>query len=279
MFLSNFAALLRYLNQVLDMDFPPNPTWHCRMVITVAYTAVNCNTLLIVSMTFDRFYSIIRPHKATTFNTVKRAKITITCTVMFSILFNVPQLYQTEVEGKSCIPNGKGRGSVYGQCYYWLSFILTFVFPFVSLLTMNCVIINTLCQRSSNYLTRGHSKGQGQNERSTTRIKTSERQIYQILLLVTFSFLILSTPAIAFRLYSMFDNYRNSPQSFAGFYLYCNVAQKLNYTNTGINFFLYVMSGQKFRTDLINLFKCCKTNSIQKNGISSSTISDSTALE
>ena len=198
---------------------------------------------------------------------------------MFSILFNLPQLYQTEAEGKSCIPNGKGRGSVYGQFYYWLSFILTFVFPFISLLTMNCVIINTLRQRSTNHLTRGHSKGQSQNERSTTRIKTSERQIYQILLLVTFSFLILSTPAIAFRLYSMFHNYRNSPQSFAGFYLYYNVAQKLNYTNTGINFFLYVMSGQKFRTDLINLFKCSKANSIQKHALSISTISDSTGLE
>ena len=143
---------------------------------------------------------------------------------------------------------------------------------------MNCVIINTLRQRSSNHLTRGHNKGQGQNERSTTRIRTSERQIYQILLLVTFSFLILSTPAITFRLYSMFHHYRNSPQSFAGFYLYYNVTQKLNYTNTGINFFLYVW-GQKFRTDLINLFKCSKTNSIQKNALSSSTISDSTALE
>ena len=141
---------------------------------------VNCSTLLIVSMTFDRFYSIIKPHKAAAFNTVKRAKVTITCIVMFSILFNVPQLYQTEVEGTSCIPNGKGRGSLYGQFNYWLSFILTFVFPFISLLTMNCVIINTLRQRSSNHLTRGHSKGQGQNKRSSTQIKTAERQIYQI---------------------------------------------------------------------------------------------------
>ena len=261
------------------MDFPPNPTWHCRMVITVGYTAVNCSTLLIVGMTFDRFYSIIRPHKAASFNTFKRAKMTIVCIVVFSVLLNVPQLYQTEAEGKSCIPNGKGRGSVYGQFYYWLSFILTFVFPFNSLLAMNCVIINTLRQRSFNHLPRGHSKGQGQNEVSVTRIKTSERQIYQILLLVTFSFLILSTPAIAFRLYSMFHDYRKSPQTFAGFCLFYNVAQKLNYTNTGINFFLYVISGKKFRTDLINLFRCNKTDNTQKNTFNISTISDSTALE
>ena len=31
---------------------------------------------------------------------------------------------------------------------------------------------------------------------------------------------------------------------------------KMYYTNNAINFFLYVISGQKFRNDLINLFKC-----------------------
>ena len=41
-----------------------------------------------------------------------------------------------------------------------------------------------------------------------------------------------------------------------GFYLYYNVAQKLHYTNHGINFFLYVISGQKFRNDLVRLFPC-----------------------
>ena len=113
-----FAALCRYLNQVLDLDFPPNQDWHCTLVMTVMFTSIMCSTLFIMSMTFDRFYSIIRPHKAASFNTIKRAKITIACIILFSICFNLPNLYQTVAEGRSCIPNGKGMESVHGQFYY-----------------------------------------------------------------------------------------------------------------------------------------------------------------
>ena len=42
---------------------------------------------------------------------------------------------------------------------------------------------------------------------------------------------------------------------FAGYYLYSNVAQKLHVTNYGINFFLYVISGRKFRVDLLKVFR------------------------
>ena len=36
-------------------------------------------------------------------------------------------------------------------------------------------------------------------------------------------------------------------------FMFYHVGEKTYYTNYGINFFLYVMSGHKFRTDLRNL--------------------------
>ena len=53
----------------------------------------------------------------------------------------------------------------------------------------------------------------------------------------------------------MFVDYTKSPHSFAGFHLFYNIAHKLFYTNYGINFYLYVISGQKFRSDVISLFR------------------------
>ena len=250
------------------MDFHSSQEHHCTVIVTVAVIANVCSTLFIMSMTFDRFYSIIRPHKAASFNTVKRAKITIVSIILFSIIFNLPYLYQTTSVGRSCIPNGKSNESIYGQFYYWLSFIVSFAFPFVALLVMNCVIIQTLRNRSANALTFGQGQGQHENEASTSKIKTSERQIYIILLLVTFGLLILTSPSYLFRLYSMLYNYRKSPYFFSGYYLFFNIEQKVYYTNSGINFFLYVISGQKFRTDLMKLFKCWDTNNLQSNSSS-----------
>ena len=117
---------------------------------------------------------------------------------------------------------------------------------------MNSVIIHTLRTRS--HLNVTGSKSQGQNEGQTSKMKSSETQIYIMLLLVSFAFLLFTTPGYVLIFYISFVNFLSSANSYAGYYLFYNVAQKLNYTNHGINFFLYVMSGHKFRNDLVKLF-------------------------
>ena len=213
-----------------------------------------CSTLFILSMTFERFYSI-RPHKAASVNTVKKAKITILCSIIFSILYNIPHIFLSSSVARQCVPHGNALGVVYGQFYYWLSIVVNYLLPFVLLLSMNSVIIHTLRERSKFIVTKtqGHDQGQARNKGQSTEV-----QIYITLLLVTFGFLILTSPACIFFFYQMFYNYEQSTYSFAGFYLYNSIAQKVMYTNCGINFFLYVISGQKFRTDLLGLFKCCR---------------------
>ena len=155
-----------------------------------------CSILFIMSMTYERFYSIIRPHKAASFNTVKRAKITIVSIVLFSHLYHIPHIYLTINHGKRCIAYGKPVP--YVPVFYWFSFVLKFIIPFISLLVMNTVIIHTLTKRSHSNFTRtgthGHGEGRCQGQGQTSKMKTSERQIYIMLLVVTFAFLILITP-------------------------------------------------------------------------------------
>ena len=119
---------------------------------------------------------------------------------------------------------------------------------------MNTVIIHTLRKRSAKIKTR--SGGQGQTEGEN--VKNTERQITIMLLLVTFGFLILSTPGYVMLSYTNYIDVRKSAHTFAGYYLFYNVGQKTYYSNYGINFFLYVISGKKFREDLIKLFSCPK---------------------
>ena len=138
---------------------------------------------------------------------------------------------------------------------------------------MNTVIIHTLRKRpipevqgqvkdqgqgQGQDLKQDTGQGQNQHHLKTLKIKSSERQIYVMLLLVSFTFLVLTTPACVFILYVMFVDYEKSASSFAEYYLFYHVGQKAPYTNNAINFFLYVTSGHKFRRDLIRLF--CKRN-------------------
>ena len=72
---------------------PPDQHWFCIIQGTLAFVGITNVVLLLISMTFERFFSIMLPHKAASFNTVKRAKITIIGIVVGSIIFNVPHHY------------------------------------------------------------------------------------------------------------------------------------------------------------------------------------------
>ena len=112
---------------------PPNQYCHCTLVITIVLIAIMCSTLFILSMTFERFYSIIRPQKAASFNTVKKAKMNIFIIVIFSILYHIPHLFISANTGRVCVSYSTAFEDIFFLIYYWLSFVLDFALPFVLL--------------------------------------------------------------------------------------------------------------------------------------------------
>ena len=139
---------------------------------------------------------------------------------------------------------------------------------------MNSVIIHTLRKRSLlNLLT---SEGESQTESQNLKLKHSEKQIFTMLLLVTFAYLILNIPTRALILYLNVSSGGDTAYYYVGFHLFYQIWDKYSVTNHGINFFLYAMSGQKFRTDLRNLFSSSssKMNKNHLNTVTSSISSD-----
>ena len=161
-----------------------------------------------------------------------------------------------------------------GQFYYWFSFVVSFAFPFVSLLIMKGFIIHTIGNSSRLQgnlgAGHGHHQSQGQVQGQSSKLKSSEKQVFAILLFVTFGFLLMTTPSYIFFLYVKFYDYTKTAKSFAFYHLFVNVAQKMYYTNYGMNFYLYVISGTKFRADLVQLFQCKRSTSYLKSKSTSS---------
>ena len=110
--------------------------------------------------------------------------------------------------GYDCTPHGKNMGSL-GMTYYWLSFVINFSFPFVALLIMNSVIIHTIQTGKSLTVKTDNDK----------QAKSPEGQIFIILLLVAFSFLVLTTPAYLYFLLSAILDLNKSLQFKASFAL------------------------------------------------------------
>ena len=129
--------------------------------------------------------------------------------------------------------------SILGQLYYWVSFTIFFILPFVSLLAMNSVIIHKIRNRAifkqksdENDIGRGQGQNQGQGQ--GFKAKNTENQVFAMLLLVSFGFLTLMTPGYVLFLFIMLADIFSSPRMFAGYYLFYNIAQKMHYSNHGV---------------------------------------------
>ena len=168
--LLSFPGFSRYLNTVHEVPMAEEHSVHCSTATTILFMSSMSSTLFILTMTFEQFFSIVKPHKAASVNTTKMAKFTISCIVIVSILYNIPHIFATKNQQLQCIPYGKVMDKTYGQFYYWLTIVINFFIPFVSLLSMNSVIIHILRTRSNFNIT--GSKGQGQDEGQTPKIRS-----------------------------------------------------------------------------------------------------------
>ena len=136
---------------------------------------------------------------------------------------------------------------------------------------MNFVIVRTV--RNSRKIFGTNDTNTRRGTRQTT-MKTAENQLTIMLLLVTTLFLILLCPGYVRFIYLAFTK-PDSPTEYANLMLFFQISFKLYTTNSGINFLLYCISGQKFRNDLKETLCCFSTsnNSVtgSKDGYKSNT--------
>ena len=82
-----------------------------------------------------------------------------------------------------------------------------------------------------------------------------QRQLTIMLLVVTTAFLLLTSPQYIRYIIFSFLNITKDEQTFAFATLFYHLTNKLFYTNSAVNFFLYCIAGSKFRSDVRLLWK------------------------
>ena len=63
---------------------------------------------------------------------------------LFAFAYNIPHIFLVDGQTYQCNPYGKAGYVPYGMVYYWFSFVINFVLPFLLLLSMNSVIIHKI---------------------------------------------------------------------------------------------------------------------------------------
>ena len=245
-------------------ELHPFVSIHCLWNMFTGFGLSMIGSLIIVAMTFDKFFAIRYPHKSASFNTPTRAKIVVIIIVLFSVLFNLPQFYVTMLIDGICIPYA--RDGIWNQIFMFVSFAFNAAGIFGALIIMNGFIISAVFDRKK--LLQNMGDGDKLSSSEAKHQRSTERQITIMLLLVSFLYFILIGPGFIHFVYFLIVPPEHDPLTYANFILSYNTCQKLFFTNNSINFFLYCISGQKFRNDLLSLFR--RNTKISKDGSDSS---------
>ena len=228
----------------------------CRIASFWALFGLQNSTFQVLAMTVDKYVAIKWPHKAATYSTPKRAKAIVIIIFLCLIIYNIPHLFIARVIGGQCF--GYSAGGVITKVYSWISFVFNGIIPFTLLLHMNSVIVKAVGDSRRMFGTKD-MYSEGMRSRNKT-MRNAENQLTIMLLLVTTWFFILLIPTyIRFVFMTFFQP--NTPYKFSITMLVFQITHKLYHTNNGINFFLYCISGRKFRNDLKQILCCTGSSS------------------
>ena len=249
-----FFALHDWLSSM--QIFIMNST-ECKLSAFFISVILQNSTYQVLAMTTDKYIAIKWPHQASIYSTPERARNATIVIIICVLIYNIPHLFLSKLVGMECL--GYSVGGVFTKVYSMLSFCAYAVIPFVMLIYMNYIIVQKV--RSSRKMFAGNGshenvqrqgKPQTQSQISNMRqksMKNTEHQLTIMLLLVTILFMILMIPTYLRYVYTNFAP-RDTPANYASLMLFYHISHKLYTTNNGINFFLYCISGQKFRNDL-----------------------------
>ena len=223
----------------------------CKFVAYFCLFALQNCTFHVIAMTLDKYIAIKWPHRAATYSTPRRAKMIAVGLYVFVFIYNFPHFFLSGVIGCQCI--GYAVPGLITKVYSWFSFVLNAVIPFVLLIHMNFIVMKTV--RTSRKMFKTNDNNTAMDSRQKT-MKNAEKQVTIMLLLVTTLFLILLCPTYVRFIYLSFTK-RDTPFEYANSILLFQITYKFYSSNSGLNFFLYCISGQKFRNDLKEILCCC----------------------
>ena len=159
--------------------------------------------------------------------------------------------------------------------YTWISVALNSLVPFTILIILNIFIINAVSSSKkfldsdkTNITDESDRYTEGDNQPAKKEYKkyedtmeklkgasNQERQLKNMLLLVSFALLALTFPQYARHVVYALIGF-DTPDKFAVHISVSHLTRMIFFANNSLNFFLYCLGGSKFRQDVIKILKC-----------------------
>ncbi|CAH1792943.1 unnamed protein product [Owenia fusiformis] len=248
------SGLLRWLLQNIENCKQSNES--CKWGKYISITNYGCSVYIIIAMTFDRYLAVTSPMNVTRYSSISRTWKAIIGIVVVMTAFNIPfHVYSNKVTNKMtgiAICDTFASEDLLAKVYPWLSMALTAILPCVVLVALNAKIVRTLSQASRP----DKLKDMGD---TLHRFRSYQaRQVTRMLVAVSIAFIVLTSPFYIWEVMGTFIYTENNAWSKASRLLVNKTTVMIWLSNNAVNFYIYALTGQKFRRDLKSLF--CRGN-------------------
>ncbi|XP_060081567.1 probable G-protein coupled receptor 139 [Ylistrum balloti] len=268
-FLVIYIGLLRlWIAQLSDFDIKDQSNWTCKMVNFLGYVCSDSSVWIIVAVTVERYIAVCYPLKASNQCRIRKARFVVFVQILGLCIINLHFLWTLELNvvisdstEQVCDANPRFSKLV-NTIWPWIDAGIYSFLPISILSVLNGFIIQKvyIAKKNRKHLLTTNTKTCRRNKESFSsgeyQTEIASKRLTTMLLMVSFTFFLTTLPMNIILIMTKSWNEQTQQQK-AAFYLAKTVSELLMYLNHTINFFLYCISGRKFRRQMCSLLSRC----------------------
>ena len=279
------TAIPNWMSDTFHLDFSTFSSAACKTYTWVATGSGTVGAWILVLLTLHRATAVVWPHRVNVLCTRRKA-----CLVIGVITVLLAALYSHYIYGYDLLLRNNSTGP---KCYYvsaeylhfvdsvftYIELLIFCVVPFSCLALSNSILVWKLTvsvREARQRLTPGNT------EQFVTRNKAAN-SVTLTVIIVSMTFIILTLPNGLYLIvfFPLFDF--ETLRGYAKALMYNTIIFLMLYCNMAVNFYLYCLTGKRFRQEFYNILRCGRreatvNSSSHRNQPSASTSTDTTGI-
>lgn len=253
------SAFKTWIKLISGFELLHTSALSCRLINFFFLLSLHLSAWLIVLVTVDRFMVVWFPFKASSLCTVTRARLATVALVMISVAYNCHVFWtfelSTDPRMRRAYCGPIKAYSFMAKPFEYLKLTTYSLVPFLVIVVLNFAIITRLQWRPLLLQSRsGSASAFSTNQSSSAAAGAAcgkQAKVTYMLVVVSIAWLLLTLPKSIHTMVFELDDSRSSWNAT----VFRGVSFLLMYTNHAINFYLYCITGRKFRRQLEELSK------------------------
>ena len=238
----------------------------CKVGYFLLYTSGVLSAWTLVAMTAQRAVCVLFPHRASVLCTVGKSKVIVVSMTLFIAAIHVHIIYghdlKTFSDGVACTAIDDYQNFFF-TIWSWVDLFIFSLLPWLCLAVCNSLLVWKL---NVSIREAEVSLGSGQADRIEDR-KKKAKSITVTLVTVSIAFLVLTLPMSLLQIVTFVFWMKGTLRildSSRAIYFVSEVSYPLWYANSCINFYVYCLTGSKFRREAKQILSCVVHGNVDK---------------